>query len=87
MPRQPAAIEAAVSRAAKDMGYFPQNPEQLEAVYSFIQGNNIFVSLPTGYGKSVIYVVLPTAFDNLLGMFIVMRNLLRSALLNLCLII
>ena len=77
MPRQPVAIEAAVSRAAKDMGYFPLKPKQLEAVYSFMQRTDTFVSLPTGYGNQ-------TAFDYLLGMFIVkivMCNLLRSALL------
>jgi len=79
MPRQPAAMEAAVSRAAKDMGYFLLKPKQLEAVYSFMQGNDTFMSLPTGYGKSAIDAILPTAFDYFLGMFIVkivMCNLL-----------
>ena len=62
------------------MGYFPLKPKQLKAVYLFLQGNNdTFVSLPTGYAKSAIYAILPTAFDYLLGMLIVkivMCNLL-----------
>jgi len=33
--------------------------KQLEAVHSFVVGNDTFVSLPTGYGKSLIYPVLP----------------------------
>ena len=37
--------------------------KQLEAVLSFMRGKDVFVSLPTGYGKSIIYTVLPLAFD------------------------
>ena len=40
--------------------------KQIEAISSFVQGNDTFVSLPTGYGKSVIYVVLPYVFDRLI---------------------
>ena len=32
-----------------------------------MSGNDTFVSLPTGYGKSVIYGVLPPLFDKLRG--------------------
>ena len=73
LPRELAAVEVAVSQAAKDMGFFPLKPKQLEAIYCFMQGNDTFVSLPTGYGKSAIYAVLPTAFDYLLGMLFLLE--------------
>ena len=37
--------------------------KQSEAVSAFVSGNDIFVSLPTGYGKSIIYAILPLVFD------------------------
>jgi len=41
--------------------------KQSEAVTSFIEGHDTFVSLPTGYGKSIIYAILPIVFDALRG--------------------
>ena len=38
-----------------------------EAVLAFLSGNDIFVSLPTGYGKSLIYGILPIVFDFMNG--------------------
>ena len=37
--------------------------KQFEAILSFMPGKDVFVSLPTGYGKSLIYSILPLAFD------------------------
>ena len=34
-------------------------PEQTQAVHSLLAGEDVFVSLPTGYGKSAIFQVLP----------------------------
>ena len=39
--------------------------EQLEAVEQFVFGQDVFVSFPTGSGKSVCYACLPLVFDNL----------------------
>jgi len=41
--------------------------KQFQVIYSFCLQNDVFVSLPTGYGKSLIYGILPLAFDNLKG--------------------
>ena len=49
----------------KQLGYDKLRPKQIEAMSSFIEGNDVFVSLPTGYGKSIIYAALPYAFDKL----------------------
>ena len=37
--------------------------KQMDAIVAFVSGNDVFVSLPTGYGKSLIYVLLPMVFD------------------------
>ena len=44
-------------------------PEQEAALLSFPVG--VFVSLPTGYGKSLCYAALPAAFDSLRNTFII----------------
>ena len=38
---------------------------QVEAIMSILNGNDTFVSLPIGYGKSVIYVALPFVKDRM----------------------
>ena len=32
---------------------------------NFIEGHDTFVSLPTGYGKSICYAILPSIFDRM----------------------
>ena len=41
-------------------------PEQENALREFLGGQNIFVNLPTGYGKSLIFQCLPITADALL---------------------
>lgn len=57
----------AISESAKQLGLEKLKEKQLEAVSSFVRGHDTFVSLPTGYGKSVIYAILPFVFDKLKG--------------------
>ena len=40
--------------------------EQVKALCTFVEGRDVFVSLPTGFGKSLCYVLLPLVFDCLL---------------------
>ena len=42
-------------------------PQQKDSVLSILKGNDVFVRLPTGFGKTLITALLPFAFDNLLG--------------------
>ena len=37
--------------------------KQIEAMQTFMSGRDVFVTLPTGYGKSLIYAFLPFAID------------------------
>ena len=61
------AFQEVVLRAVQRLGFADPRPQQMEAIKSFTQGKDVFVSLPTGYGKSLIYSVLPYAYDELLG--------------------
>ena len=48
----------AIVRVAAE-GFQDLKPEQMQAILEFIDGRDIFVSLPTGYDKSLIYGLLP----------------------------
>ena len=50
-------------KAAAQLGYDTVKPEQREVVNAFVRGNDVFVSLPTGNGKSLCYAMLPLVFD------------------------
>ena len=72
-------MEAAVELVSEKMNVKLKD-KQLEAVLSFMSGNDVFVSLPTGYGKSLIYGILPLAFDIFRGrknsdIYIILINL------------
>ena len=57
-------MASALSRAATKLGYSTLLPQQERA---FVQGRDVFVSLPTGSGKSLCYCLLPLLFDELYG--------------------
>jgi len=60
-------IYAAIQHVSETLLRYSLKPKQLEAVSTTMSGNDAFVSLPTGYGKSTIYAIIPIAFDYLLG--------------------
>ena len=61
------AVDSAIRGAAKKLGYMQLRNQQVRAVKMFVQGNDVFVSLPTGSGKSLCYCILPATFDSLYG--------------------
>ena len=56
-------VDAAIGSAAVRLGFSELRPKQLQAVRSFVEGHDVFISLPTGSGKSLCYWVLPWTFD------------------------
>ena len=52
-----------IDKAAASLGYFSLKEEQKKAIKAFVGGNDVFISLPTGYGKSLCYALLPSIFD------------------------
>ena len=51
------------------LGYRKATKEQVEPIKNFVLGRDVFVSLPTGSGKSLCYAALPLVFDNIRGDF------------------
>ena len=59
-------MDDSIDAVAVLLNVHPLKMKQREAV----KGNNVFVALPTEYGMSVIFGILPTAYD-------ILRRLLR----------
>ena len=57
------AIVALTEGLVTSMGYSSLKSKQLDALDAFLKGHDVFVSLPTGYGKSLIFAMLPSLFD------------------------
>ena len=53
----------AIAEATKLLGYKQLRAKQEQAITQFLKGNDFFVSLPTGSGKSLCYWILPYSFD------------------------
>ena len=48
-----------------EMGYSKLRANQEKVVKTFLRCRDVFVSLPTGSGKSLCYCILPVVFDKL----------------------
>ena len=51
-------VKAAIVESGKILGFPQLKNKQIAALTSFINDRDTFVSLPTGYGKSIIYAAL-----------------------------
>ena len=60
------ATKEAIEKACKRLGFQDLRSAQEEVVLNFLEGRDVFVSLPTGHGKSLCFAILPFAFDELL---------------------
>jgi superfamily II DNA helicase RecQ len=63
----------AVTTVCKKMNLSLKDKQQ-EAIVAFMSGNDVFVALPTGYGKSLIYGLLPLTFDEFKGAVSVVQS-------------
>ena len=57
------SISAAIRDSMSLVGVEELKKEQSQAIRSFVSGRDVFVALPTGYGKSYCYALLPLVFD------------------------
>ena len=62
-------FESAISFALRclDSSDLVLKRQQKEAIKFVWEGKDVFVLLPTGFGKSIIYEILPFLFDHKLG--------------------
>ena len=58
-------VEDAITYAKLALGVERLKEKQEEAIKTFVKGRDCFVILPTGYGKTLCYVLLPYVFDRL----------------------
>ena len=59
---QTIVLSALTREAASKIGFENVKPKQIEAVLKCCKGRDVFVSLLTGYGKTLILTVLPSLF-------------------------
>ena len=60
-------FDGAISYALKRVDCPSLKPEQRDSIKAVYDGKDVFVWLPTGYGKSICYTTLPFVLDYKLG--------------------
>ena len=60
-----ARIDECIAFAAAKFGCSTLKKEQDQAIRAFVEGSDVFISLPTGYGKSLCFAMLPFVYDRL----------------------
>ena len=56
-------LDWVIDEATLSCGYQSLKDQQRQVVHSFLQGRDVFVCFPTGFGKSACFMILPSAFD------------------------
>lgn len=59
------SLDEVVDSCASRLGISKLKKQQHEAIVSVLAGKDVFVSLPTGFGKSVIYNIIPICLKRL----------------------
>ena len=60
-------LQQALAYAAEKLRLDRLNEKQAEAIAAFIDGKDVFVNLPTGYGKSAVFQSVPFVLDYIGG--------------------
>ena len=55
-------------RASERLGFSIVRANQRKSIKTFLDGNDVFESLPTGSGKSLCYAVLPMPLVNFVAL-------------------
>ena len=58
-----------LARVLEEAGFESLKAEQQKALGAFVSGKDTFVALPTGYGKSIIYAILPSVYKKIKGLY------------------
>ena len=61
-------LDKIIMDASVSFGYNELKVEQHQALKAFVEGRDVFVAIPTGYGKSLCYALLPAIFDSKKGL-------------------
>ena len=56
-------IDEAIDSALATVGLESLKQEQSKAIHAFAGGRDVFVALPTGYGKTYCFALLPLVYD------------------------
>jgi len=56
-------VEATIESSCAMMGIQKLKEKQKDAITLFVDGNDVLVILPTGFGKSLCFALLPLVFD------------------------
>ena len=82
-----AAFERQLAFSCERVGHanLSMKAEQKEAVWQLYNGNDVFVWLPTGYGKSLCYELLPFLLECQHGVCVCVFSMVSVCVVHMCL--